>query len=354
MSQSDISKAAKTLSKLGASKGGLARAEHLSPERRSAIGQKAAEARWGVRQAAYEGDMDIGGIVISCAVLEDETRVLTQEAFLYAIGRARKAKGGQGSSVDNQIPFLAAKNLEPFISQELRESTTPIIFRNLRGMRAYGYRAEIIPEVCNVYLAARDAQVLTQRQIHIAKRCEILIRGFATVGIIALVDEATGYQDVRARKALEKILEAYISNQLLKWAKTFPDEFYKEIFRLKGWKYSLLGFDKRPQIIGKYTNDLVYARLAPFVLEELERLNPPNEKGRRKHKNFQWLTKDIGHPALKELIIGEIALMKASVTWEGFKTMLRRVYPRCNEQLDLIYLEEYPTREETDAEYVEV
>jgi hypothetical protein len=40
------SKAAQLLSKLGASKGGKARASKLSPERRKAIAQKAAKARW--------------------------------------------------------------------------------------------------------------------------------------------------------------------------------------------------------------------------------------------------------------------------------------------------------------------
>ena len=151
MSETEISKAAKTLSKLGASKGGIASAQRMTPEQLTARGQKGAGARWGVPQAEYEGNLDIAGLVISAAVLEDGTRLLTQEEFLYTIGRARKAKGGHGASVDNQIPFLTAKNLEPFISNELRESTAPMIFRNMRGMRAYGYRAEILPEVCNVY-----------------------------------------------------------------------------------------------------------------------------------------------------------------------------------------------------------
>jgi hypothetical protein len=41
-----INKAAQMLSKLGASKGGKARAKSLSPEQRKAIAQKAAKARW--------------------------------------------------------------------------------------------------------------------------------------------------------------------------------------------------------------------------------------------------------------------------------------------------------------------
>ena len=39
--------AAVALSKLGASKGGIARAEALSPRKRKMIAKKAAEARWG-------------------------------------------------------------------------------------------------------------------------------------------------------------------------------------------------------------------------------------------------------------------------------------------------------------------
>ena len=42
-----INKAAQMLSKLGASKGGKARAKTLTAEQRKAIAQKAARARWG-------------------------------------------------------------------------------------------------------------------------------------------------------------------------------------------------------------------------------------------------------------------------------------------------------------------
>ena len=352
-----VSEAAKTLSKLGASKGGKARAEALTPEERQIIARDAINTRW-AREKGGGGQEDIltathgspdrplripdgiGHIEIPCYVLEGEQRVVIQKNMMEALalsqGTASVKKEG-----DRLTKFATGKRLSPYISVRLVDVINkPIRFRTTTGNIAYGYEATILADICEAVLAAREANVLQKQQAHIAARCEILMRGFARVGIIALIDEVTGYQDIRARKALEKILEVYISDQLLKWAKTFPDDFYKEIFRLKGWKYSMLGFDKRPQIIGKYTKDIVYARLAPFVLEELERLNPPNEKGRRKNKLFQWLTEDVGHPKLKELLIGEIALMKASSNWNNFMAMLRRVYPRCNEQLDLIYIEE--------------
>jgi len=54
--------------------------------------------------------------------------------------------------------------------------------------------------LCETVLQARKDGKLQSQQMHIAEQCEILVRGFARVGIIALVDEATGYQDYRSRK----------------------------------------------------------------------------------------------------------------------------------------------------------
>jgi len=89
------------------------------------------------------------------------------------------------------------------------------------------------------------------RQPLIAKKADILIRGLADVGIVALVDEATGYQYDRARHALEEILERFIKNELGKWARRFPDEFYEHLFRLKGMKWPS---DRNPpQFVGTLT-----------------------------------------------------------------------------------------------------
>ena len=166
----------------------------------------------------------------------------------------------------------------------------------------------------------------------------MLIRAFARVGIIALVDEATGYQEVRDRIALQKILDKFLNKELAAWAKTFPDEFYDEIFRLKGWP----GPEgvKRPSVLGHYTNDIVYKRLAPGVLEELKRRNPTIAPGRRKNTHTQWLTLEHGHPKLKDHLQGVTLLMRISANWEGFKRNLARGYPILTEQIPLPIEEE--------------
>jgi hypothetical protein len=146
------------------------------------------------------------------------------------------------------------------------------------------------------------------------------------VGIVALVDEATGYQADRARDALAKILEAFVAKELRKWVKTFPPEFYQEMFRLRKLPY--IGSVKKPQYIGHLTNDLVYARLAPGVLDELRRVTPRDDKGKLRHRLFQHLTEDIGHPKLREHLASVIALMKAADEWDQFMVMMDRSLKR--------------------------
>lgn len=70
------------------------------------------------------------------------------------------------------------------------------------------------------------------------------MRVFARVGITALVDEATGYQYDREKNELQKILKAYIAEDLLPWQKRFPDIYYKELFRLNGWDFTVNGIKK--------------------------------------------------------------------------------------------------------------
>lgn len=277
----------------------------------------------------------VNGIEIPCYVLENETRVLSQGGFLLAIGRSRTPKAGTGAAGVDRIPtFLASSNLKAFIPNDLEVSTTRPIGFTIGGRTAYGYRAELLPVVCETYLEARDAGALLPGQLHIAERAEILIRGLARVGIIALVDEATGYQAVRERRALATILERYLAEEYRRWTKTFPYTFYSEIFRLKGWP----GPEgvKRPSVIGHYTNDFVYARLAPGVLEELKARNPVQDgTGRRRVKHHQWFTPEEGHPRLKEHISAVIAIMKTCYSWESFKRRLDMAFPRIGENYEM-------------------
>jgi len=212
--------------------GGLIRASRLSPEERSEIARKAAQARWKDKEqkpsiATHVGELEICGKKIPCAVLEDGTRVLTQAGVLRALGRHEKARGRGKGDTDTLPAFLRGTSIKPFVSNELRKTTRPILFKDPRGgVVSYGFRAEILPLVCTAFLEARDEHALNPKQHGIAKTCDLLMRGLAHVGIAALVDEATGFQYDRARDALSQLLEKYIAKELARWIKTFPDEFW--------------------------------------------------------------------------------------------------------------------------------
>jgi hypothetical protein len=331
-----VNEAARELSKLGASKGGQARANKLTPEERSAIARNAVVVRWErsgktkIVKAIYgspDRPLHIANMDIPCYVLEDGRRVLVQGGMLTALnissGGATKTTTG-----DRLTKFIETSAIKPYVEPDLEDRIkNPIRFRTSTGQEAYGYEATMLPDICNAVLKSREEKAIHKQQLHIATACEILVRAFAKVGIIALVDEATGYQYDRARDALAKILEAFIAKELCEWVKTFSDDYYRELFRLRGWNYQSFS-TKRPVLAGKLTNDIVYERLAPAVLDELKRLNPMDEKGRRPHKFFQWLTPNLGHPRLREHLAAVTALMKAAGTWEEFKKSLDRALPR--------------------------
>jgi len=319
--------------------GGHARMEKLSGKERAMQAKRAAAARWSgtIKQATHGSDdhpLKIGDIELPCYVLEDGTRVLSQRGMIGGLGMSSGSAREGGA--DRLASFLQGKAISPFVSSDLMALIdNPIKFRHPGGGNpAYGYPATILADVCDAVLAARKSGALQKQQEHIAEQCEILVRGFARVGIIALVDEATGYQADRARDALAKILENFIAKELQPWVQTFPVDYYREIFRLRGLPFPT-DTVRRPQYFGKLTNDIVYKRLAPGVLDELKRVTPKDGEGRLRHKLFQRLTTNKGYPKLREHLGSVVAIMKLSKTYDDFKEKLNRLHPRFDETLSL-------------------
>ena len=320
----------------GRALGGIARREALTPEQRRQIAIRAAAARWEGKLpiAEHEGDFPLGGSTVSSAVLHNGTRIITQATFLRALGRSRSPKAGTGvlSTVDELPFFLQAEALKPFISDDLLQSTSPIFYRTKTGGRGVGYDARLLPMVAEVYLRFRDAELkksgsIPARYERMIVAADILVRALANVGIIALVDEATGFQNFRTQDALARILNEYIAKELQPYVPTFPQEYYQEMFRLRDLDYKKDSV-KRPQYFGILTNEIVYRRLAPGVLEELKAVTPKLASGHLSAKLFQRLTKTRGYPKLKEHLGAVVTMMQLSENWDDFMMKLNRLRPR--------------------------
>lgn len=294
-------------------------------------------------KATHKGKLSILDIELECAVLEDKTRVLSERATTKALGGKRggshwrRKKAGEGTDLP---VYISAKNLIGFIDEDLKKALlNPIEYKASGGnVIGHGIEATTLPRICEVYLKARDAGALLPTQVHIAEQADMLIRAFAKVGIIALIDEATGYQKEREKNELERLLSVYLTDERLRWAKKFPDSFYKEIYRLNKWPWPPINPSKRPGIVGIYTNDIVYERLPIGVLDKLKELNPADDgTHRRKYKHHQFLSTDIGQPDLQAHILQVVALMRASTSWKGFLALLDRSLPKGSVfQLDLL------------------
>lgn len=309
--------------------GGKARAEKLTNEQKTDIAKKGAAKRWdeSIIQASHQGVLHIAGKIIDCVVTDTGHRILNIKNVFQTFGRTPRGY----KKINREIimpPFMDALNLRPYISERLQELMKPIEYRDINGKISKGYRAEILPEICLTYLNADAAKALTQKQKNMVETSRILLGAFSTVGIIALVDEATGYQQDRIKDALSRILQAYISEALQPWVSTIPADYYKELFRLKGLEYDPKSV-KRPLYFGHITNDIIYSRLALGVLEELKKISPRDGKGRLKHKYFQRLTENTGYIKLKERLASIVSIMKLSKDYKDFKEKLNRIHPIC-------------------------
>jgi len=286
------------------------------------------------RKATHKGILTIADLEIPCFVLEDGTRVISGRGLTAAIGMKGR---GQGAA---RISALLRRKGSPDNDLVLAIET-PFLFDGGGPVLTHGYEAEVLVRLCEEILDAKDAKLLeTEEERRYGHACYILTRALAKVGIVALVDEATGYQEVRDRLALQAILDRYLRRELAAWAKCFPDEFYQQIFRLRGWEWKGIKVN-RPQAVAHYTKDLVYERLAPGILKELEERNPKTQSGRRKSKHHQWLTEDVGHPALAQHLYALIGFQRVCGigAWDQFYEMVQRAFPKKGETLLLPYPE---------------
>lgn len=275
------------------------------------------------RKIIHEGEIVLGETIIPCYVLEDGTRVLSGNAMQNALKLQEEYETKSGTRLAR---YLNQKTLEPFIYKGKNPDHYSPIECYKGTQKINGYEATILADICEAFLEARNNINLSTRQKIIADQCEILIRGFARVGIVALIDEATGYQYERERFELQKILTAYVSEEILKWQLTFTDDFYKEIFRLWGVPFIPKYIKNKPSFIGKLTIKYIYDQMPKGVIERVKDNIGKTENGNWKFRWHQSLTSDVGREHLRKQIIEVTTLMSVSESKEQFNYLFKKKY----------------------------
>lgn len=299
--------------------------KHKKPSR-AALAQKMVEAKREkalLPKALFEGNLNLGGIEVPAAVLENNQRIISHNGVFKALRRDPRGN----ARIEGVPAFMDAKNLQPFINDTLREYMKKVMFVGLDGAVYEGYDARIVPNVCELYLQARDACVIdSENQKTTAAQAEIIMRAIATVGVIALVDEATGFQYQRKADALAEILETFIAKELRPWVKTFPQDYYQGLCKLYDLPFPpKKGDTKFPSFFGTLTNNIIYDRIAPGLRPALKTEAKKHEKTGKMH---QALSGDRGVSALREHMRLVCGLLKLAKDKDHFFEMLDTTAPK--------------------------
>ncbi|CAB1065861.1 FIG00532455: hypothetical protein [Olavius sp. associated proteobacterium Delta 1] len=236
-----------------------------------------------------------GNLDIPCFVLDDGRRVISRTGATNALTEK------SSSDLESYLKVDALKNhLPEKIYDQMIDFLIEGVTKTTRGVEA-----ELFLDICKAYVNARDdGSLKTARQIDIAIKAGRFLSACSKVGLIALIDEATGYQYVREEDALQFKLKLYLEEEMRPWEKTFPDELWLEFGRLTNWQGPI---NQRPKYWGKLVIELVYEYLDPDVAEWLK-TNAPKPIGNMSY--HRWLTSQYGLKRLTEHIWMLIGISK--------------------------------------------
>lgn len=330
------------------SKGGLARAQSLSSEEKSEIAKKGADARWdkAIPTVLLGGKLTLGGINVDCYVTEEGERLIAGRGMQDVLKLVDESTPNAKKPGSRLTRLLNNRTLNPLIYKEKSVDHFEPKKRRYQSRIIAGFNAEMLVDICEGMLEARDRGLLrTARQNIVASQCELIMRGLAKTGIVALIDEATGYQNLRPADGLRTYFDLVLKKDLAVWVKRFPDEYYENIYKLKSWDWPGMATN-RYSVVGTYTNDLVWERIVPGLREELEKRNPKNDKGYRPHKHHQWLNDEAGDKLFSAQMFTILALQRACLNksgnkWNHFISMMDDVLPKKGTTVDLFPFHEY-------------
>lgn len=280
------------------------------------------------RAVINESELTIGETIIKCSVLEDGRRIIKDESLFKALDRTRKGE----TRIEGFPPIIGSKNLALLFNElypEDMDTILPFEVAQYNGTTGKWYDATSIPIICDLYLEAEKRNLIIPQQQHVLEKAKILLRSFAKIGIIALIDEATNYQEIRGQNALELLLSTFISEELRAYSKEFPREYFENLFRLYGLPYDPTT-SKRPRYFAKFNIKYVYEMLPPQVWQKLQEINPTifipssQRKGRKNHIH-RHLTDD-GLKILRNHLQSLIPVMKLSSDIEDFRKNFNMVY----------------------------
>lgn len=174
------------------------------------------------RFSAEKTPLMLGDIALPCYVLNNGMRVFSGRGIQKAIGASQNTSGSWLQKFVNSDAIVW--NILPGV---LDKFNTPVKFkrRDAGGSQSvtYGYEATLLIDLCSAIIDAFESRHFQMSEVYY-KAARVIIKAVAKTGIIALVDEATGYdkEKDKARRSLQEYLSSFINQEASTWVKTFP------------------------------------------------------------------------------------------------------------------------------------
>ncbi len=264
--------------------------------------------------AQFSGTLEVGDSSLPCYVLDDGRRVFSTRGMLESLGYKANARPSGIFGSKALAPVMAAHD-NPVGDLNVIE------FNAGSRFNAKGYDVEKFMDMCHALSEALDDGQLVGQHIDAARKANAIIRSSSKIGIVALVDEATGYQYARAEDALQFKLKLYLAEEMRAWEKTFPDELWIEFARLTQWDGQPT--KNRPRYWGYLVMDLIYRYLDPDIAQYVKENKPKPRKGQNYH---QWFNEDVGMKRLVEHINRVIGMAQGCDTMDELKKKMRHRY----------------------------
>lgn len=319
------------------SKGGSERAKRLTPIERREIAIRAAGVRWAkiadptrLPQATHQGPLRIGAVEVDAYRLDDGRRMLSKAAMASALGL--KSKGGNAFLRSMTRPVV-----REFMSEDLWGLIDkPEHFRRMptdsgpQGQVIDGYEGAVLIDACSALIDAGRSGKLVERQLFLAMNAEIIVRSAAKLGIVGLIDEATGFVD-KGKDEYRLLFQQFIRDEWAQWEQEFPDKFADMLYKLYGYKRFDASSSKHPRFFSKFTRKYIYHPLANShgkILELLDEKNPVvYANGGRRYKLFQFLNEEVGMKAIRAHLWQVVGIGNSSSGIKQFERSFYRAFP---------------------------
>lgn len=264
-----------------------------------------------VKSVTKRGVLQLGDAAFDVYVLETGARVCTQRTLV-------KSLGGSGGKLTTLIGEKTAGALD--LGEGIR-------FQTLDGIQALGRQVGDIGKLCAQIVELQMAGVLPPEKIDLARAANRLNAVLAGIALEALVDEVTGYQEVRAGDYLRSRLQFALREEMDEWQRMWKRATFQSICAVYGRRY-LKGAP--PRWLSAIIDKIHRRAFGEDVARALRDLNPDPKF---KSNHHQLLTDPVRRQFAADLAVVE-ALARISVRDRaGFWRRVDRYFGRDEDSL---------------------